>query len=76
MIKLVKFIIWVVGFVFVSAFVLNYFGYEINQNYFQESKTECQKRLNDCGKQFVQQGTKNAQCNFNCVDPKLIIKKK
>jgi hypothetical protein len=76
MFSFIKFIIWVVGLVVVSAFVLNYFGYEINQNYFKESKTECEKRLSDCGKQYMEQGTKNAQCNFNCVNPKLIIKKK
>ncbi len=76
MISLIKFIIWVVGFVVVSAFILNYFGYEVNRDYFKESKSECEKRLSDCGKQFVEQGTKNAQCSFNCVDPKSIIKKK
>lgn len=76
MFSLIKFIIWIVGFVVVSAFVLNYFGYEINRDYFKESRSECEKRLSDCGKQFVQQGTQNAKCDFNCVDPKLIIKKK
>jgi len=76
MFSLIKFIIWIVGLVVVLAFILNYFGYEVNRNYFQESKVECEKRLNDCGKQFIEQGTKNAQCDFNCVDPKLIIKKK
>lgn len=76
MFSLIKFIIWIVGLVVVSAFVLNYFGYEINRNYFKESKSECQKQLNDCGKQFVEQGTQNAKCDFNCVNPKLIIRKK
>ena len=76
MISLIKFIIWIVGLVVVSAFVLNYFGYEINQNYFKESKAECQKQFNACSKQYVEQGIKNAQCDFNCVNPKLIIKKK
>ncbi|PIP26495.1 MAG: hypothetical protein COS71_00445 [Candidatus Moranbacteria bacterium CG06_land_8_20_14_3_00_40_12] len=76
MISLIKFIIWIVGFIVVSIFVLNYFGYEINQNYFKESKAECEKRLSDCGKQYMEQGTKNAKCDFNCVDPKLIIRKK
>jgi hypothetical protein len=76
MISLIKFIIWIVGFVVVSAFVLNYFGYEVNRNYFKESKSECEKRLGDCGKQYMEQGTKNAKCDFNCVDPKLIIQKK
>lgn len=69
-------VIWFVGFVVVSAFVLDFFGYEINKNYFTESKEECQERLKDCQKELVHQGLDNAQCDFNCVDPKLIIKKK
>lgn len=76
MFSLIKGLIWLVGMVVVSLFVLNYFGYEVNRNYFNESKAECQKRLSDCAKQYVEQGTKNAECDFNCVDPKLIIKKK
>jgi len=74
--SLIKFIIWIAGLIVVAYFVLNYFGYEPNLNYFKESKIECQKKLNDCGKEYVEQGTKNAKCDFNCVDPKLIIKKK
>lgn len=76
MFKLIKFSIWIVGLVVVTIFVLNYFGYEINRNYFKESKAECQKRLEQCGKNYVEQGVKNAKCDFNCVNPKLIIKKK
>jgi hypothetical protein len=76
MFSLIKGLIWLVGLVVVSLFVLNYFGFEVNRNYFNESKATCQKRLEDCAKQYVEQGTKNAECNFDCVDPKLIIKKK
>ncbi|MFC1756403.1 hypothetical protein ACFLY1_00450 [Patescibacteria group bacterium] len=76
MIKIIKLIIWIVGFVVVSSFVLNYFGYEINRNYFNERKSECQQKLEDCTKELIEQGTKNAKCDFDCVDPKLIIKKK
>lgn len=72
----IKFIIWTAGLIVIAYFVLDYFGYEPNLNYFKESKTECQKKLNDCGKEYVEQGTKNAKCDFNCVNPKLIIKKK
>ena len=60
----------------VSAFALDYFGYEINRNYFNESKDECHKRLKECQSELLHQGIDNARCNFNCVDPKLIIKKK
>ena len=55
---------------------LPYFGYEVNTNYFNESKETCQQRVSECSKQLVEQGTKNAKCDFNCVDPKIIIQKK
>lgn len=74
--SLLKFIIWIVGLAVVSYFVLNYFGYEPNMNYFKESKEECQQRLKDCQSELIHKGTDGAECNFNCVDPKLIIKKK
>lgn len=76
MIHLIKNIIWVVGFIVVTAFILNYFGYEINKNYFKERKDDCQKRLSDCKSELVHQGLDNAKCNFNCINPKLIIRKK
>lgn len=76
MISLIKFIIWVVGFIVVSTFVLNYFGYELNKNYFDESKSTCMEQVNKCKTEYIEQGTKNAKCDFNCVDPKLVIKKK
>jgi hypothetical protein len=65
-----------VGFFVVAMFVLSYFGYEVNRNYFNESKAECQNQLNQCAKNLIEQGTKNATCDFDCADPKLIIKKK
>ena len=76
MIKLIKLIIWIVGLVVVTSFALNYFGYEINKNYFSDSKNKCQEKAGQCAKELVKQGTENAQCDFDCVDPKLIIKKK
>jgi hypothetical protein len=76
MIKLVKLIIWVAGVCAVALYLLNYFGYEINKNYFDESKAKCQQRIDECKKDLVHQGIDNAKCDFNCVNPKLIIKKK
>ncbi|NCU41246.1 MAG: hypothetical protein EOM19_00810 [Candidatus Moranbacteria bacterium] len=76
MFSLVKGIIWMVGFIVVGTFVLNYFGYKVNRDYFNESKEKCFQKLNECKEQYIRQGTENAQCNFNCVDPKLIIEKK
>ncbi len=74
MFHIIKLIIMLVGIVTITYFTLPYFGYEINANYFTESKEECQKRLNDCGKELIEQGTKNANCEFDCLNPKLIIK--
>jgi len=76
MFHLIKFILWLAGIVIVGIFVLNYFGYEVNTNYFNERKAACQEKLNACTQQLIEQGTKNAKCDFNCVDPTLIIKKK
>jgi hypothetical protein len=75
--SLLKFIIWIVGLIVVTLFVLNYFGYEPNRNYFKESKAECQQRLADCQSQLIHKGTDGAECNFDCVNVgSLIIKKK
>jgi len=77
MFHLIKLIIFLVGLAVVAYFGLPYLGYELNMNYFKESKVECQKKLNDCGKEYVEQGTKNAKCDFDCVNVgSLIIKKK
>lgn len=76
MFKLLKLIIWIAGTIVVAIFVLNYFGYEINRDYFNESKMECQKRIETCQKELIHQGIDNVKCDFQCVNPKLIIKKK
>jgi hypothetical protein len=76
MFGIIKLIIWIAGICTIVYFGLRHFGYEINMNYFTESKEHCQQRVNDCAKQYMEQGTKNAKCDFNCMDPKFIIKKK
>jgi hypothetical protein len=76
MFHLIKNIVWVVGFIIVAGFIFDYFGYEINKNYFNERKGDCAKRVKECQSELLHQGIDNAQCNFNCIDPKLIIKKK
>jgi len=69
-------IIWLVGLIVVVGFVMNYFGYEFNRNYFQERKSDCQNKLKECQSELLHQGMDNAQCDFNCLDPKLIIREK
>lgn len=76
MFGLIKSIIWIVGFVVVVGFVLDYFGYEINKNYFQEKKADCQEKVKECQNELLHQGIDNAQCDLNCIDPKLIIREK
>lgn len=76
MFHLIKNIIWIVGFVVITGFALNYFGYEINRNYFQERKSDCREKLKECREGLIHQGLDNAQCDFKCIDPKLIIKEK
>ena len=41
-----KSIIWVAGVVVITLFLLNYFGYEVNRNYFDESKAKCEEKFN------------------------------
>lgn len=75
MFHLIKLLIWIAGIFIIAYFALPHFGYELNLDYFKESKESCQERLNVCTKEYVEQGTKNAKCDFKCLDPKLIIKK-
>ena len=76
MFHLIRHLIWLVGFIVVAGFVLNYFGYEINRNYFQERKADCKEKVQECQSELFHQGIDNARCNLNCLDPKLIIQKK
>lgn len=76
MFSLIKGIIWIVGFVVVAGFVLDYFGYDINQQYFSQSKKACLEEVKECQKEFIHQGIDNTQCSFECVNPRLIIKKR
>ena len=75
MFHLLKFILIILGLAVVAYIALPYFGYEVNTHYFNESKAACQKRIDECTKNLVEQGTQNAKCDFNCVNPTLIIKK-
>ncbi len=76
MISLIKLIIWIAGTIVVAYFVLGFFGYEFNRNYFSYSKEQCQGKMKECTDNVFHKGIDNAECNFQCVDPKLIIKKK
>ena len=76
MFSLLKLVIWLCGLAVVSYFVLAFFGFEVNKDYFDSSKAECQKKLDECKSELIRKGIEGANCDFNCADPKLIIKQK
>lgn len=76
MFSLLKLVIWLCGLAVVGYFTLNFFGFEVNKDYFNASKAECQKKLDECKSQVIHNGIDGAKCDFNCADPKLIINKK
>lgn len=77
MFTLFKLIIWIAGVSAVTVFGLNFFGYEINQHYWDERKSACQEKLSACRTELMKNGIDGAKnaCDWKCVDPKLIIKK-
>jgi len=78
MFGLLKLIIWLVGTAVVGYFVLARFGYDVNWNYWNERKVACQELLAQCRKDLIKTGIEGARqnCEFNCVNPELLIKKK
>ena len=73
---IIKSIISILVLIAIVYFLLNFFGYEINQEYFSYSKKQCEQKLQDCTDSLIHNGIDNVKCNMNCVEPKLIIKKK
>jgi hypothetical protein len=77
MFAIIKTIIWIAGVLVIGYFIAEKLGYQVNMNYFSDSKEACQQKINDCSKTVLHQGIDNAdQCDFKCVDPQLIIQKK
>lgn len=76
MIEIIKSIIWIAGLLVIAYFVMGYFGYEVNSQYFTYSKKKCEEKLRDCTNNLVHQGLDNVKCDIICVDPELIIKRK
>ncbi len=70
-------IIWIAGVAVVTYFALPYVGYEINLDYFHARKAACQMKLEQCQKDLIKTGLEGARenCNFQCVDTKLLIRK-
>ncbi|HCJ45636.1 MAG: hypothetical protein GW815_01700 [Candidatus Moranbacteria bacterium] len=78
MFSLIKLIIWLAGVAVIAYFVLPYFGYEVNTNYWNERKSACQEKLTQCQKDLIQSGIQGAKekCDFQCLNPQVLIKKK
>ena len=72
----IKAIIWVLIILVVAYFIMTFKGYQINNEYFIYTKKQCQAKLKECSELFLQKGIKDTQCQLECVDPKLIIKKR
>ena len=77
MFTILRFVIWLCGVAVVAYFVLGYFGYEVNMEYFRASRSTCQRELMQCQKELVKTGVEGARekCHIECIDPDLIIKK-
>jgi hypothetical protein len=78
MFSLLKLIVWIAGVLAIAYFVLPYFGYELNANYWNERRAACQEKLNQCRSDLINTGIQGAKekCDFQCVDPKILINKK
>lgn len=76
MFGILKSLAWIILVLAAAYFILGYFGYRINMDYFKESRQACQQRIKDCSESLIRKGIDNVECDFVCVDPNLIIKKK
>lgn len=70
MFHLIKSIIWIVGFVVVSSFVLRFFKYEIDWSAVEGSFRSCYETVSvPCQNILVDKATEadRAQCNARCL---------
>jgi len=76
-IGLIKLIVWLAGVAVIAYFALPYFGYAINTDYFSESQASCREKFDQCQKNLVKGGLEGVKekCEWQCIDPKLLIKK-
>lgn len=74
---LLRLIIWLAGLAVVSYGALRLVGYDVNLEYFNDQKASCEERLRQCRDDLIKTGIEGAKekCDFQCVDPKLLIRK-
>lgn len=76
MFDFLKSIVWIIVILTLAYFIMGYFGYEFNVDYFSNRKQACQEKIKKCTDTVIHTGIDNTdKCNFNCIDPQLIIKK-
>lgn len=75
---LVRLIVWLAGVLVVVYFVLAFMGYAVNWEYFYDRKAQCEQILRQCQSDLVKTGLEGAKenCQWQCLDPKLLIHKK
>lgn len=75
---LLRFLIWFAGLLVVAYGALRLVGYDVNFEYFDNQKASCEAELTRCRKELIKTGLEGARerCDFQCVDPSLLIKKK
>lgn len=73
----VKLGIWLVGLGTVLYFVLPYAGYQVNLNYWKESRAACEERLQACQRDLIKTGLEGAKekCDWKCMDTRSLIQK-
>ncbi len=73
---LIRFIVWIAGLMVIAYFVLPYFGYQLNLDYFKASRERCEKKLEQCRTELIRGGIEGARdrCEWKCVDPTLFIR--
>ena len=74
--SIVKLIVWLAGVGVIAYYVLPYFGYEVNTDYFRDRKIVCQEQIEQCRKDLIRDGLAGARekCDIQCVDPAVLIK--
>lgn len=72
-----KLVVWLLGVATLIYIALPYVGYEVNWNYWNESKAACEERLRTCQRDIIKTGLEGAKekCDFKCVDTKSLIQK-
>ncbi len=74
---LVKLIVWLLGVATLVYIALPYVGYEVNWDYWNESKVVCQKQLEACKRDLIKTGLEGIKekCDIQCVDTKALIER-